>query len=133
MKILRIKAWVRFYEDSEINGVDDINEEMFGINQTSKMWEIDIDLENNSIIGWNGVEAKINYKVCDAGEYFLIDTETNEKKQYVDDYVPDCISHEDDGSYGDYIIFSVNTKGEISSYDELHHKINDKINIEEWK
>jgi hypothetical protein len=76
---------------------------MMGLN--GNLWEIDIDLKTNKILNWNNEIASIHYKVCDEGTYFLLDDDLNPTKQYKYCYVPDWLSHFDDGSYGDYIIF----------------------------
>ena len=106
VKYLKIDVGPRYWEDSKINGVDDISwdEQKLGkqpnmpfavYNEESSKrrksdsyrWQLIIDLETMKVLGWpNGVKADVFYKVCDDGTYFLLDDKQNildEKNCYV--------------------------------------------------
>lgn len=60
--------------------------------------------------------ARIHYKVCDAGEYWLADSHGNKSHKWNGYYVPNrFLCHGDEG-YGDYIIMNVGTDGRIEGY-----------------
>lgn len=106
---------VRYWDDSSINGVDDDRnepkvpcQEFRGL---ERRWKIEIDLATGLIKNWTkGVEADIHYKVCDDGEYTLLDAEGNEIISG-DAYVPSFL-----GEDGDYVIFHVNKDGYIEDF-----------------
>lgn len=84
-----------------------------------------IDIDNGLVVDWpEGVEASFHFKVCDAGSYYLLDSDKKIVASIFDNYVPDGLCHGDNG-YGDYIIFSVNGNGEINKY-------SNKVNADDW-
>ena len=120
---------VRYWEDGEINGEDDIPYEEQEKGATPRMplavkdenarhsdelyrWRVKIDLETGNLVGWpQGVTARVHYKVCDDGTYWLEDAEGNRIHE-IDDYVPKVFDFCDD-SDGDYIIFNIDENGHI--------------------
>ena len=125
----------RYWEDGEVNGEGDIswdeqqtgakprmplaipNNDSRGHKDETWKWFIKIDLDNGTVLGWpEGVEAKIYYKVCDQGVYWLEDEEGNEYHK-IESYVPRFLdfSHEYDG---DYAIFNINGDGKIEKWYE---------------
>lgn len=133
---------VRYWEDAEINGEDDISydEQETGAkprvplaveNPNSRYkddkyrWVIKIDTETGNILGWpNGVTADIHYKVCDDGTYWL-EGENGNKYHEIDNYVPKLFDFCND-SYGDYIIMTIDELGHIKEWydkDELKSRI----------
>lgn len=134
VKYLKIDVGPRYWEDSEINGVDDIswdeqsegmqprmpfatyNEEKAATHKgESYRWELTIDLTEGKILDWPvGLTAKIHYKICDDGTYYLMDENKNiliEKNCYV----PDILAYQCDG-WGDYIIMTIDENGKILNY-----------------
>ena len=124
-KYLKVQAHVRYWDGAIINGNQDEN----GSNVPSKngdIWEPVVDLEKGKICDWpDGVKADFHFKVCDAGSYYLLDSDRNVVGSIIEDYVPYGLCHGDQG-YGDYIIFSVDEDGFIKDY-----KYN--IKIDEWE
>ena len=132
IKYLCANLGVRYYEDADINGEEDISyeEQKKGVkprvplvveNADSRYgddkwrWEIKIDVETGNIKDWpEGVTANIHYKVCDEGIYWLEDTEGG-KHHEIDSYVPEILDLDGD-SYGDYVIMTVNENGHIEEW-----------------
>lgn len=133
-KFLKVDAGVRYWEDSEINGVSDsqvpaipcaefIGEQHKILIGQDYRWRPFIDIDSGQIVNWEyGYQANIHYKVCDDGIYTLLDNEHNEIIR-VEGYVPSCMCPEDEG-YGDYIIMNVDQNGFIQNWDkELINKL----------
>lgn len=112
---LEVDAGVRYWEDGRINGVDDEDGSM-PLRQ-GKRWKPTINLETGDILGWpNGITADIHYKVCDDGQYYLLDANKNRAAKWVLYYVPDRILCLGDNGYGDYIIFKIDGNGRIPGW-----------------
>lgn len=118
----------RYWEDTILNGKKD-KEGLISIRRKdSNICELHIDIKTGEVLNWKkGDTAKIHYKVCDAGEYFIIHERTRPsfgKKdvvmeyKYKGDYVPNILCVGDDG-YGDYIILNINSDGFIDGWNEL--------------
>ena len=134
VKYLRIDVGPRYWEDASIKfdekWEDDIdyleqkkgeNPKMpFAVKDESKTyveyrWQITIDLENVKVLDWPmGVEARVFYKGCDDGTYYLLDGDKNVLKE-VHCYVPDMLSYIDDG-YGDYIDMKIDGDGNLVGF-----------------
>lgn len=109
---LEISAGARYWEDSEVNGVQDDNGDLIPF-RNGDYWEPKIDLETGTIIDWpKGTTAKIHYKVCDDGTYYLKDKDgiTQLMKE---GYVPNDLIP---GEYGDYIIMDIDENGKILNW-----------------
>lgn len=119
--IVKVVAHVRYWEDGEIDGVDDDpgNPKMpcvAGVFCDSEKWYWCpiIDVETGQIMNWEkGLEASIHYKVCDEcgltimkGDNVLYDDE---------DYVPEFLCPKEEG-YGDYIIMDIDKEGYIKDW-----------------
>ena len=132
-KILKISAGVRYYEDADIDGVEDISydEQQQGamprvpcvvMNPDEKnkadiwRWCPEIDAETGMVLNWKkGVKANIHYKVCDD---CMIDYFEDEKLVCNNDdywYCPDFLCPDEEG-YGDYIIMTINEIGQIENW-----------------
>ena len=123
MMMVKVVAHVRYWEDSEINGVDDDNNNpkmpcVTGIYDRSgrRFWCPFIDVETGRIINWEkGVEASIHYKVCDECGLTIMKGDT---VLYEDeDYVPEFLCPKEEG-YGDYIIMDIDGEGFIKNWDK---------------
>jgi len=112
---LIVSAGVRYWEDATVNGVQDDEGTLIPF-RSGDLWKPRIDLETGRVLDWQeGTTAKIHYKVCDAGEYWIED-EAGDIYKWTGDYVPnDFLCHGDRG-YGDYIIFNVGADGLIEKY-----------------
>lgn len=132
---LKVDAGVRYWEDTEVNGVSDIENpptipcaEFIGdknhilIGQNYR-WRPLIDIETGKIINWeNGFNADVHYKVCDDFQCDILDKDMNVIKSY-DGYVPEVMCPKDNG-YGDYIIMDIDENGFIQGWNkELVRKL----------
>ena len=126
IKTLHVKAGVRYWEDATVNGVEDVDGKLIPCRDGENWYPI-IDIESGKIIDWEiGKTANIHYKVCDNGEYCLLD-ENEEIVIHLDGYVPKTLSPEGI-AYGDYIKMKVNSEGYI---DKWNFDISDFIEDEE--
>lgn len=128
---LRARCGVRYWEDGTVNGVEDAdgsripcrdgtaadNDRLGGGN-----WCPTIDLVTGKIEGWpEGTTASIHYKVCDDGDYELLDADRNVVKA-IEGYVPGMMCPEDNG-YGDYVIMEIAADGTIAKWE---------VDLSEW-
>ncbi len=124
-KHLTVAAEVRYWEDATVNGVKDVDGKLIP-NRVGDVWLISINIESGKIREWPvGTTAKVHYKVCDQGEYFLLDKEWN-RYRYKGDYVPDRLLCMGDRGYGDYIILNIDENGKIENWQPY-------IDEEEWE
>ena len=134
VKYLRIDVGPRYWEDASIKFEDKWEDDVdyleqkkgvcpkmpFAVKDETKTyveyrWQITIDLENVRVLEWpQGVEARVFYKVCDDGTYYLLDGDKNVLKE-VNCYVPDMLSYIDDG-YGDYIDMKIDGDGNLVGF-----------------
>ncbi|WP_269511728.1 hypothetical protein [Acinetobacter baumannii] len=124
IKSLIVKAQVRYWEDSEINGVDDTED---GANVPCKngdIWSPKIDVATGLIENWEpGKTAFIHYKVVDCCGFELIDSEGQVVVSRDDGYVPRTLCPAENG-YGDYIIMRIDANGQIENW---------KFNLEDFQ
>lgn len=114
IKYLDVKAGVRYWEDSTVNGVEDETGELIPC-RLEDYWCPSIDIDKGQIVNWSkGTVADIHYKVCDDGEYKIRDYEGNVVLE-IDGYVPNTMSPKEDG-FGDYIIMEVDENGFIKDW-----------------
>lgn len=116
VKYLQVNAGVRYWEDSTINRVkDDCSVPQMPCVVKKEMelrWMPLIDLDDGRIVNWKeGITANIHYKVCDDGEYELLDDEKNPLFT-IESYVPSVLYPSECG-FGDYIIMHVDENGYI--------------------
>lgn len=110
---LEVEASVRYWEDAIIDGIEDENGSLIPLRRGGAWCPI-ISLEFGKILNWPvGVEADIHYKVCDAGEYWLLNEDMDRIGKWRGSYVPDKFLCHGNVGYGDYIIFKVNGSGMI--------------------
>lgn len=114
IKTLEVQAHVRYWEDGEVDGVEDTEGKLIPCRE-GDLWKPVIDIETGQITNWQqGKVAKVHYKVCDAGTYILKD-DNGVQVLSVDGYVPSCLSPNDSG-YGDYIILEIDENGLIDNF-----------------
>lgn len=133
-KILKIRAGVRYYEDSLVNGTSDIPWEEQKTGEKPRIpcveedaenrqvhekwvWCPVIDAETGVILNWEkGVEADICYKVCDecGAEYYEDDLLVcnNDGYFYCPEFLSPGIKHD-----LDYIMMDVDASGCIKNWD----------------
>ena len=116
VKTLHVNAGVRYWNDTDVNGVEDTED---GANIPCKVgdiWKPIIDLETGKIINWEiGKTASVHYKVCDNGRYYLKDADDEIILSIEDNYVPSILCPKENG-YGDYIIMDIDENGVISNF-----------------
>lgn len=135
VRYIKVDAGVRYWEDTEVNGEDDIDfyeskgvgtpKIPFAVQVKAKptsciysdhyRWQPIIDVNTGTIVNWEkGVKAIVHYKVCDNGKYSLLDKNRKEIIS-VDSYVPKVLCPKEEG-YGDYIIMTVDNDGFIKDW-----------------
>ena len=111
---LKAECGVRYWEDGEVNGVQDEEGVLIPLRQ-GDVWRIFVNLDTGVIDDWpEGVTAKVHYKVCDAGVYSLIDADGKERAKR-EGYVPPMLSPGGAG-YGDYVIMKIDGTGKIDNW-----------------
>lgn len=111
---IRCMMGVRYWEDAYVNDVEDSEGDKIPLRK-GYTWDITIDLESGTIENWTkGVTASVDYKVCDAGVYQLIDYDGNVVAER-DHYVPNFLAPKG-GGYGDYVIMNINENGYIENW-----------------
>lgn len=116
-EFLEVSAEVRYWEDSHVNGDRDIGGTMIP-HRSGKLWTPLIRLKDGQIMDWpQGTTAKIFYKVCDEGEYWLRSVSRRLFK-YKDYYVPDSYLCHGDQGFGDCIILNIGPDGMIIDWQE---------------
>ncbi|MBO9580347.1 MAG: hypothetical protein J7498_05600 [Sphingobium sp.] len=116
---IEVDAGVRYWEDASVNGVDETDENPTIFGADNDRWRVKINLAEGRIEGWpKDMTANVHYKVCDDGEYWLLDKNGERIAKYRDYYVPgDFLCHGDNG-YGDYIILKIDGAGKIADYQQ---------------
>lgn len=124
---LSVFANVRYWEDTTVNGVQDVDGILIPFRK-GDAWHPVIELDTGKILDWpKGTTAIIHYKVCDDGEYYIGDNERRLTLKWAGDYVPDKFLCHGDNGYGDYIIFYVDENGFIKDWRKP------VIKADEWK
>lgn len=114
VRYLHARCNVRFWEDAEVDGVEDTEGKLIPCRKGDN-WDVIIDLETGIIENWKkGIKAKVHYKVCDAGVYTLLN-ENREEVSEINGYVPRIMSPGDNG-YGDYVIMEIDSDGKIKDW-----------------
>lgn len=113
-KTVKVDAGVRYWEDATINGVEDVDGSLTPCRAEDR-WMPEIDIDTGVISNWEkGKTASIHFKVCDDGEYCIID-DLGEGRLLVNGYVPSTMCPKESGC-GDYIIMDVDSNGLISDW-----------------
>lgn len=111
-RFIEVSAGVRYWEDGSLNGKEDAAGEMplrRGAN-----WEPTVELHTGQIMDWpQGVEASVHYKVCDDGEYWLLNEARERIARWTNYYVPDEVLCPGANGHGDYLILKVGSDGKI--------------------
>lgn len=114
---IEVHAGVRYWEDANVNGKEDADGTLIPCRDGGD-WKPVINIENGRVEDWpDGTEASVHYKVCDDGEYWLLDANKNRIAKYRSDYVPDLLSPMDQ-SFGDYIIMNIGSDGIIDGWNK---------------
>lgn len=126
MDYIEVQAGVRFWEDAEVNGVEDTNGDLIPLRE-GDYWCPVIRIRDGAVMGWpQGVRASIHYKVCDEGQYWLLDCNRRRVSKYKGYYVPAVLSPSADPD-GDYIVMEIDDNGMISEWDP------DALDVSGWE
>lgn len=116
IKYIEVSAEVRYWEDATVNGEEDTEGELIP-DRFGDLWCPTIRLADGMVMEWPaGTTAEIHYKVCDAGEYWLLDDARMQELKWKGHYVPDSFLCHGDTGHGDYIIFNVDEHGMIKGW-----------------
>jgi hypothetical protein len=119
VKYCQLNVRPRYWEDATVNGVEDTDGTLLPC-VSENMWKPLIDIDGGVIVNWEiGKTAKIHFKVCDEGSYYLLDEQNNVVLSIEEDYVPNKLIP---GEYGDYIIMDIDENGKI---DKWNPRLND--------
>jgi len=111
---IEVSAEVRYWEGTKINGQEDIAGDLVPFRR-GDLWCPVIRLEDGLVMDWPArMTADIHYKICDAGQYWLLDDNRQRIAKWAGHYVPDDFLCHGSNGYGDYIIFKVNAHGLIT-------------------
>lgn len=114
IKYCQVAAHVRYWEDAEVNGVEDTDGTLIPC-RDGDLWCPQINVDTGVIVNWEqGKTAKVHFKVCDSGSYSLQNEYGNNILMIEDDYVPNKLIP---GEYGDYIIMSIDENGKIIEWE----------------
>lgn len=123
---LKVIATVRYWDDAQVNGDEDSIGSLIPL-RVGNEWCPTIELATGRILDWPiGTTAKVHYKVCDEGEYSLLDAQMMAVAERVNEYVPDGLLCVGDRGYGDYIVLTIDADGFIVGWDP------DPIDPDEW-
>lgn len=128
VKLIKVRVGVRYWEDSEYNGVEDVSlfdatelivpNMPFAVHSGRSSWKdyewiIKINPLNGKIVGWKeGDTANIHYKSCDDNTVYLLGDNDVVLGEY-NCYVPSFLSPDGDG---DYVIFKIEADGTIKGF-----------------
>jgi hypothetical protein len=113
---IEVRAVVRYWEDSSVGGRADEDGTMIPC-RVRDAWCPTIQLSDGMIVGWpDGVSASVHYKVCDDGEYWLLDAKGSRVGKWNGHYVPGSFLCHGETGYGDYIIFDVTEAGYVAQW-----------------
>lgn len=114
-RFLKISAVALDYDDAIVNGIECNSGDTIPF-MVDNVWNPVVDIQSGMIVDWpSGVTAEFHFKVCDQGNYYLLDDDGCVIAERIDNYVPHGLCHGDKG-YGDYIIFNVDGHGNIEGY-----------------
>ena len=116
IKKVKVKAQIRYWEDTEVNGIDDTeNGDNIPCKQ-GELWCAVINVATGIIENWEiGKTAKVHYKVADCCGWELLDENGAVIQSQDDGYVPKTLCPAERG-YGDYIIMNIDENGLIDKW-----------------
>jgi hypothetical protein len=124
VKYLRARCGVRYWKNAIVNDVCDVDGSRIPCRKGTAAdndklgggdWCPTIELDTGKIEGWpEGTVASLHYKVCDDGDYELLDADRNIVKA-IDGYVPGIMCPGGKG-YGDYVIMDISPDGAIKNW-----------------
>lgn len=113
---IEVSAGVRYWEDATISGKEDADGTLTPL-RNGENWCPVIRLSDGMVMDWPaGTTADVHFKVCDAGEYWLLDERRKRVGKWAGYYVPNEFLCHGDNGYGDYIILKVGADGLIQAW-----------------
>jgi hypothetical protein len=113
---IEVKANVRFWDDADVNGEEDESGTLIPM-RVENDWCPVIRLTDGVVEGWPaGTAADVHYKVCDEGEYWLLDANRKRIAKWGGYYVPEEFLCHGDRGYGDYIIMCIDGHGNVAEW-----------------
>ena len=116
-QLLKADMHVRYWEDAEVNGIPESDDDPKIPCRDGDMWRLRINVDTGQIINWpkDGPYAKVEYKVCDGGIYSLYDEDGELISRVENGYVPAFLATNGEG-YGDYVILEIDGNGFIKNW-----------------
>lgn len=113
---IEVIAEVRYWEDAVINGVTDAEGDLIPL-RNGAAWAPIIRLADGAVLDWpQGTTADVHFKVCDEGEYWLLNDERKRVAKWSGFYVPDDFLCHGESGYGDYIIMQIGADGTVEGW-----------------
>lgn len=128
---VEVDAYVRYWEDGIVNGERDTDGSRIPL-KSGDAWCAAIRLEDGVVEQWpRGVTAKLCYKVCDEGLYWLLNAQMQRLAQWKGSYVPASIFDQERGvsegtEVSDYIVLRIDGQGRIQDWRVP------RISLERW-
>ncbi|WP_434716225.1 hypothetical protein [Paraburkholderia sp. A3RO-2L] len=128
-RFIELRAGVRYWEDASLNGVKD-TEGTIPL-RVGDDWAPVIELAMGRVLDWpEGLEATTCYKVCDNGDYWLLDADRKRIAKWKRYYVPAAFFDTSMAGYGsiasDYIVLSIGCDGLVANWR------NPPLDAEQW-
>lgn len=122
---LEVEAGVRYWEDASLNGEEDTEGHI--PLRKGDAWCPRIELKTGKVVDWPvGLTARIHYKVCDDGLYWLQDANGTRVAQWKGYYVPTLFLCPGTDGWGDYIILNIGADGVIENWSPPY------VDIHQW-
>ena len=113
---IEVSAGVRYWDDATVNGTTDTDGTLIPLRKGDN-WEPVIRLADGMVMDWpQDTTADVHFKVCDAGEYWLLNDARKRVAKWAGFYVPDDFLCPGENGYGDYIILKVGVDGQIENW-----------------
>lgn len=113
---IEVIAQVRYWEDAKVNDFEDDTGTLIPHRKVNDWCPI-IHLADGIVLDWPaGVVADVHYKICDAGEYWLLNEQKERIGKWAGYYVPDKFLCHGTKGYGDYIIMKIDGNGIIKDW-----------------
>jgi hypothetical protein len=125
-RFIEVRAGVRYWEDARVNGIEDAHGEI--PLRKGDYWQPVVDLATGCILNWpEGVIATTCYKVCDEGDYWLLDASRKRIAKWKRLYVPSRFFDVDHGGIvSDYIVLRIGSDGMVEGW------CHQSIESEQW-
>lgn len=115
-RFLEADLAVRYWEDASVDGRPDIDGSAIPLREGDS-WRLVVDLDSGAVRSWpKGTSARVCYKVCDEGLYWLLDADSRRIARWKGSYVPDEFLSQESPGFGDYVQLSIGPDGFVSGW-----------------